>query len=116
RPDFFSGKQLSPDDLKGEQDAYRAKVRRAARLCKADLLTEVVGEFPELQGLMGKYYALAQGEDASVAVACEDHYKPLGPNDRVPADFVSLVVALADKIDTLSAFWWINETPTGSKD
>src|SRR5436190_13170944 len=92
------------------------KTKRAARLCKTDLLTEVVGEFPELQGLMGKYYALAQGEDASVAVACEDHYKPLGPNDRVPADFVSLVVALADKIDTLSAFWWINETPTGSKD
>jgi len=92
------------------------QAKRAARLCKADLLTEVVGEFPELQGLMGKYYALAQGEDASVAVACEDHYKPLGPNDRVPADFVSLVVALADKIDTLSAFWWINETPTGSKD
>ena len=92
------------------------QAKRAARLCKADLLTEVVGEFPELQGLMGKYYALAQGEDASVAVACEDHYKPLGPNDRVPADFVSFVVALADKIDTLSAFWWINETPTGSKD
>src|SRR6516165_2166659 len=92
------------------------KAKRAARLAKADLLTEVVGEFPELQGLMGKYYALAQGEDASVAAACEDHYKPLGPNDRVPTDPVSVAVALADKIDTLVAFWEINEKPTGSKD
>jgi glycyl-tRNA synthetase beta chain len=116
RPDFFHGKQLLPDDLKGEQDAYRKKVRRAARLCKADLLTEVVGEFPELQGLMGKYYALAQGEDASVAAACEEHYKPVGPNDRVPTDPVSVAVALADKIDTLVSFWAINEKPTGSKD
>ena len=92
------------------------KAKRAARLCKADLLTEVVGEFPELQGLMGKYYALAQGEDASVAAACEDHYKPLGPNDRVPTDPVSIAVALADKIDTLVGFWAIDEKPTGSKD
>jgi glycyl-tRNA synthetase beta chain len=116
RPDFFSGQMLSPDDLKREQDAYRRKVRRAARLAKADLLTEVVGEFPELQGLMGKYYALAQGEDASVAAACEEHYKPLGPNDRVPTDPVSIAVALADKIDTLVGFWAIDERPTGSKD
>jgi glycyl-tRNA synthetase beta chain len=93
-----------------------AMARRAAQLAKADLLTEVVGEFPELQGLMGKYYALAQGEDASVAAACEQHYRPLGPNDRVPADPVSLAVALADKIDTLVAFWAIDEKPTGSKD
>ena len=92
------------------------KTGRAARLAKADLLTEVVGEFPELQGLMGKYYALAQGEDASVAAASEDHYKPLGPNDRVPADPVSIAVALADKIDTLVGFWAIDEKPTGSKD
>ena len=92
------------------------KARRAARLCKADLLTEVVGEFPELQGLMGKYYALAQSEDESVAAACEEHYKPLGPNDRVPADPVSVAVALADKIDTLVGFWAIDEKPTGSKD
>ncbi|MFO1097763.1 MAG: glycine--tRNA ligase subunit beta [Xanthobacteraceae bacterium] len=92
------------------------KARRAAHLCKADLLTEVVGEFPELQGLMGKYYALAQGEDASIAAACEEHYKPLGPNDRVPADPVSVAVALADKIDTLVGFWAIDEKPTGSKD
>ena len=92
------------------------KARRAARLAKADLLTEVVGEFPELQGLMGKYYALAQGEDASVAAACEEHYKPQGPADRVPNDPVSVAVALADKIDTLVGFFWIDEKPTGSKD
>lgn len=92
------------------------KTKRAAHLAKADLLTEVVGEFPELQGLMGKYYALAQGEDASVAAASEDHYKPQGPTDRVPTDPVSIAVALADKLDTLSGFWAINEKPTGSKD
>jgi len=92
------------------------KVKRAARLAKADLLTEVVGEFPELQGLMGKYYALAQGEDASVAAASEEHYKPLGPGDRVPTDPVPIAVALADKIDTLVGFWAIEEKPTGSKD
>jgi glycyl-tRNA synthetase beta chain len=93
-----------------------AKARRAAHLAKADLLTEVVGEFPELQGLMGKYYALAQGEDASVAAASEEHYKPQGPTDRVPTDPVSIAVALADKIDTLVGFWAIDEKPTGSKD
>jgi glycyl-tRNA synthetase beta chain len=92
------------------------KTKRAAKLAKADLLTEVVGEFPELQGLMGKYYARAQGEDASVAAASEEHYKPQGPNDRVPDDPVSVAVALADKIDTLVGFWAINEKPTGSKD
>lgn len=93
-----------------------AKATRAAHLVKADLLTEVVGEFPEVQGLMGKYYALAQGEDASVAAACEEHYKPQGPADRVPTDRVSVAVALADKIDTLVGFWAIDEKPTGSKD
>jgi glycyl-tRNA synthetase beta chain len=92
------------------------KAKRAARLAKADLLTEVVGEFPELQGLMGKYYALAQGEDKSVAAASEEHYKPAGAGDRVPTDPVSIAVALADKIDTLVAFWAIDEKPTGSKD
>jgi glycyl-tRNA synthetase beta chain len=92
------------------------KAKRAAHLAKADLLTEVVGEFPELQGLMGKYYALAQGEDASVASASEEHYKPQGPADRVPTDPVSVAVALADKIDTLVGFWAIDEKPTGSKD
>jgi glycyl-tRNA synthetase beta chain len=92
------------------------KTKRAAHLAKADLLTEVVGEFPELQGLMGKYYALAQGEDVSVAAASEEHYKPQGPADRVPTDPVSVAVALADKIDTLVGFWAIDEKPTGSKD
>src|ERR1700733_9049719 len=93
-----------------------AKARRAAKLCKADLLTEVVGEFPELQGLMGKYYAEAQGKDEAVAHACEDHYKPKGPDDLVPSDPVSIAVALADKIDTLVGFWVVDEKPTGSKD
>ena len=92
------------------------KAERAAQLCKADLLTEVVGEFPELQGLMGRYYAEAQNEDEAVAHACEDHYKPKGPDDLVPADPVSIAVALADKIDTLVGFWAIDEKPTGSKD
>jgi glycyl-tRNA synthetase beta chain len=93
-----------------------AKVKRAARLCKADLLTDMVSEFPELQGLMGRYYAEAQGEDEAVARACEDHYKPKGPDDMVPADPVSIAVALADKMDTLVGFWTIDEKPTGSKD
>ncbi|MGC1864355.1 MAG: glycine--tRNA ligase subunit beta [Methylocystis sp.] len=89
---------------------------RAANLAKADLVTEMVGEFPELQGLMGRYYATAQGEYSSVAAACEEHYKPQGPGDRVPSDPVSIAVALADKIDTLVGFWAIDEKPTGSKD
>src|SRR5262252_9906513 len=97
-------------------DADAAKTERAAQLCKADLLTDVVGEFPELQGLMGRYYAEAQDEDEDVAHACEDHYKPKGPDDLVPADPVSVAVALADKIDTLTGFWAIDEKPTGSKD
>ncbi|MGB9364725.1 MAG: glycine--tRNA ligase subunit beta [Xanthobacteraceae bacterium] len=92
------------------------KAKTAALLCKADLLTEVVGEFPEVQGTMGKYYAQAQGEDGSVAAAIEDHYRPKGPDDLVPADPVSIAVALADKIDTLVGFWAIDEKPTGSKD
>src|SRR5262252_9574099 len=92
------------------------KAKRAVRLAKADLLTEMVGEFPELQGLMGKYYARAQGEDECIATACEEHYKPLGPSDRVPNDPVSVAVALADKIDTLVGFWAVDEKPTGSKD
>jgi glycyl-tRNA synthetase beta chain len=92
------------------------KAKTAALLAKTDLLTEVVGEFPEVQGTMGKYYALAQGEDPSVAAAIEEHYKPAGPNDRAPTDPVSIAVALADKIDTLVGFWAIDEKPTGSKD
>ena len=115
RDTFFGGKFLNADDFQDEQQ-YIRHVRRAAKLCKADLLTEVVGEFPELQGLMGKYYALAQGENASVAAASEEHYKPQGPADRVPTDPVSVAVALADKIDTLVGFWAIDEKPTGSKD
>ncbi len=89
---------------------------RAAQLAKADLATEMVGEFPELQGLMGRYYATAQGEDLSVALAIEEHYKPQGPNDRIPTAPVSIAVALADKLDTLVGFWATDEKPTGSKD
>ncbi len=90
--------------------------RRAALLAKADLQTEVVGEFPELQGAMGRKYAELQGEHPSVAAAIEEHYKPLGPSDVVPTDPVSVAVALADKLDTLVGFWAIDEKPTGSKD
>jgi glycyl-tRNA synthetase beta chain len=88
----------------------------AARICKADLQSAMVGEFPELQGLMGRYYAQAAGHDDGVPEACEMHYKPLGPTDDVPSDPVSIAVALADKIDTLTGFWAIDEKPTGSKD
>jgi glycyl-tRNA synthetase beta chain len=97
-------------------EADIAIVRRAAKICKADLLTEVVGEFPELQGIMGRHYSEKVGENALVALACEGHYKPRGPNDSVPTDPVSIAVALADKIDILTGFWWINEAPSGSKD
>ncbi|MEN5083591.1 glycine--tRNA ligase subunit beta [Bosea sp. TWI1241] len=93
-----------------------ALAERAAKLAKADLPTEMVGEFPELQGLMGRKYAELQGEHPSVAAAIEEHYKPLGPSDRVPSDPVSVAVALADKLDTLTGFWAIDEKPTGSKD
>ncbi|WP_419913642.1 glycine--tRNA ligase subunit beta [Hoeflea sp.] len=89
---------------------------RAVLLAKADLTTEAVGEFPELQGTMGRKYALLQGETAEVAAAIEEHYKPQGPSDDVPSDPVSIVVALADKLDTLTGFWSIDEKPTGSKD
>jgi glycyl-tRNA synthetase beta chain len=116
RPDFFGGRLLSDSDFAAEQDAYRRKVQRAARLCKADLVTEMVGEFPELQGLMGRYYAEQQGEDEAVAHAIADHYKPQGPNDLVPADPVSVAVALAEKLDMLMGFWAIGDKPTGSKD
>ncbi|MCZ8270667.1 MAG: glycine--tRNA ligase subunit beta [Beijerinckiaceae bacterium] len=92
------------------------EVDLAAKICKADLQTEVVGEFPEVQGFMGRVYAGQIGLPASVAAACEEHYKPIGPNDRVPTDKVSVTVALADKLDTLVGFWAIDEKPTGSKD
>jgi glycyl-tRNA synthetase beta chain len=95
-------------------DAGQAK--QAAKLAKTDLVTEMVGEFPELQGLMGSYYARAEGLDDAVADAIRDHYKPQGPSDEVPAGKVSQAVALADKIDTLVGFWAIDEKPTGSKD
>ncbi|MEL6665247.1 MAG: glycine--tRNA ligase subunit beta [Pseudomonadota bacterium] len=89
---------------------------RAAKLAKADLVSEMVYEFPELQGVMGRYYAIETGEDASVSDAIRDHYKPQGPSDAVPSDSVGVTVALADKLDTLVGFWAIDEKPTGSKD
>ena len=95
-------------------DAEQA--RRAARLAKADLTSGMVGEFPELQGIMGRYYALHQGETKPVANAIAEHYAPLGPSDRCPTAPVSVAVALADKIDTLVGFFAIDEKPTGSKD
>ena len=88
----------------------------AAQICKADLTSEMVYEFPELQGTMGKYYAQAAGHDDGVPEACEDHYAPLGPTDAVPTHPVAVAVALADKIDMLTGFWAIDEKPTGSKD
>lgn len=91
-------------------------VARAAELAKLDLRSAMVGEFPELQGLMGSYYAKEAGEKVEVANAARDHYSPLGPSDAVPTEAVSVAVALADKIDTLTGFWAIGEKPTGSKD
>ncbi|MER8457011.1 glycine--tRNA ligase subunit beta [Mesorhizobium sp. M0915] len=103
-------------DISPSRGEITALARRAAVLAKADLTTEVVGEFPELQGAMGRKYALLQREHPSVAAAIEEHYKPQGPSDRVPTDPVSIAVALADKLDTLVGFWAIDEKPTGSKD
>ncbi|MEQ8226763.1 MAG: glycine--tRNA ligase subunit beta [Rhodospirillales bacterium] len=96
--------------------ADRDKVRSAARLAKADLSTGMVGEFPDLQGIMGAYYARHDGESAAVADAVAEHYSPLGPNDACPSKPESVAVALADKIDSLVGFWSIDEKPTGSKD
>ncbi len=96
--------------------ADAALAQQAARVAKADLASEMVYEFPELQGVMGKYYAQAAGMPDAVAQACAEHYAPLGPNDAVPTAPVSVAVALADKIDTLTGFWAIDEKPTGSKD
>ncbi|NOC93063.1 glycine--tRNA ligase subunit beta [Ruegeria sp. HKCCD6604] len=95
-------------------DADQAE--KAARLAKADLSSEMVYEFPELQGLMGRYYIKAAGEDAAVAAVAQEHYSPLGPSDDVPTAPLSVTVALADKLDTLTGFWAIDEKPTGSKD
>ncbi|MDE0782629.1 MAG: glycine--tRNA ligase subunit beta [Planktomarina sp.] len=91
-------------------------VEIAARIAKADLSSDMVYEFPELQGCMGRYYAIEAGMGMDIANACEDHYSPLGPSDDVPSAPVSIAVALADKLDTLTSFWAINEKPTGSKD
>ncbi|HEX9558087.1 MAG TPA: glycine--tRNA ligase subunit beta, partial [Reyranella sp.] len=92
------------------------QVAQAARLCKADLVTGMVGEFPELQGVMGRYYALDEKLPAAVADAIGDHYAPAGPNDRCPSAPVSIAVALADKLEALISFWSIGEKPTGSRD
>ncbi len=100
----------------GEREQLATQADRAARLAKADLVTGMVGEFPELQGLMGGYYAAAQGEHPAVATAIRDHYKPVGQGDDVPTDPVTVAVSLADKLDTLLAFFSIDEKPSGSKD
>lgn len=97
-------------------DADADKAERAAKIAKADLSSEMVYEFPELQGIMGKYYAKAAGEDQAAAETCETHYSPLGPSDDVPTEPVAVAVSLADKIDILTGFWAIDEKPTGSKD
>lgn len=97
-------------------DADRGQVDQAARLCKADLVSGMVGEFPELQGIMGRYYALGEKLPAAVAEAIGDHYAPAGPNDRCPTAPVSIAVALADKLEALISFWSIGEKPTGSRD
>ncbi|MDX2210477.1 MAG: glycine--tRNA ligase subunit beta [Sphingopyxis sp.] len=106
-----SGPRLSP----GSSD-LAALAEQAARLCKADLVTEMVGEFPELQGIMGGYYAAREGLDPQVVAAIRDHYKPVGQGDEVPTAPVTVAVSLADKLDTLAGFFAIDEKPTGSKD
>ncbi|MFZ2872228.1 glycine--tRNA ligase subunit beta [Zavarzinia sp.] len=103
-------------EIAGTIGADPTKAARAALLAKADLVSDIVGEFPEVQGIMGRYYALKDGEDAVVAEAIADHWKPQGPSDKCPSDLVAVSVALADKIDTLTGFFAIDEKPTGSKD
>jgi glycyl-tRNA synthetase beta chain len=113
------GSQLDPGLRRGTAEdkvALADQAERAARLAKADLVTGMVGEFPELQGLMGGYYAAAQGEDAAVADAIRDHYKPVGQGDDVPTVPVTVAVSLADKLDTIVSFFAVDERPTGSKD
>ncbi|KQM22961.1 glycine--tRNA ligase subunit beta [Sphingomonas sp. Leaf24] len=113
----FADSPLSPAlSPEGERERLADMAERAARLAKADLVTGMVGEFPELQGLMGGYYAAAQGEPAEVAEAVRDHYKPVGQGDDVPTAPVTVAVALADKLDTLVEFFEIGLLPTGSKD
>ncbi len=108
-PPFRAGEDLARVQLANQAE-------RAARLCKADLVTGMVGEFPELQGIMGGYYARAQGEDDAVADAIRDHYKPVGQGDDVPTAPVTVAVSLADKLDTIASFFSLDEKPTGSKD
>jgi glycyl-tRNA synthetase beta chain len=103
-------------EIAGKIGANVEKAKRAAKLAKADLTTGVVGEFPELQGVMGRYYGLHDKEDAAVADAVRDHYKPVGPSDTVPNERVSIAVALADKLDALTGFFAVGEKPTGSGD
>ncbi len=103
-------------DLLGGELALRRNAKRAGQLAKADLSSAMVGEFPELQGIMGRYYAEAEGERGDVAHAIAEHYSPLGPSDRCPTEPLSVAVALADKLDTLIGFFIIGEKPTGSKD
>ena len=100
----------------GEREQLATLAEQAARLCKADLVTEMVGEFPELQGIMGGYYARAEGLPDAVADAIRDHYKPVGQGDDVPTAPVTVAVSLADKLDTIASFFVIDEKPTGSKD
>jgi glycyl-tRNA synthetase beta chain len=109
---------LSPEvpAFAGTREALADMAEQAARLCKADLVTEMVGEFPELQGLMGGYYAAREGLPVEVAEAIRDHYKPVGQGDDVPTAPVTVAVSLADKLDTLFGFFSIDEKPTGSKD
>jgi glycyl-tRNA synthetase beta chain len=106
----------APPPRSGEDLSLADLAEQAARLCKADLVTEMVGEFPELQGLMGGYYARAEGLPDAVADAIRDHYKPIGQGDDVPNAPVTVAVSLADKLDTIVAFFAINEKPSGSKD
>ncbi len=105
-----------PELVEGPSFSLADLAERAAHLCKADLVTGMVGEFPELQGVIGGYLAAAQGENPQVAAAIRDHYKPVGQGDDVPTDPVTVAVSLADKLDTLFAFYLIEERPTGSKD
>ncbi len=114
-PGPLQGQRLSPSPARGE-GSLAALAERAARLCKADLVSATVGEFPEVQGIAGRYLALASGEAPEVADAIRDHYKPVGQGDDVPTAPVSVAVALADKLDSLLAFFVIDERPTGSKD
>ena len=106
----------SGHDELGDVESFAAKAELAGRLCKADLVSQMVYEFPELQGLMGAYYARNDGLGDDIANAIAEHYSPLGPSDDVPSTPLGKVVALADKLDTLVGFWAIDEKPTGSKD